>query len=152
MACASIPPELEAERSAWLAPGAGLTAAADSAAVRPVVTLIRTKLKLLPQAQFRPVALANMGENPPGTFAGLMAFAPGRGGVFRVSASERAWIELIDRDTGLPLAPLSSDKRLRCFGIPKSLLFELKPQHDYLLQISAAAAPKLDLLIAQSAK
>lgn len=57
-ACESLPPELEAERSAWLAPGAALTATAYPAAVRPLVTLIRTKLKLLSQAQFRPVALA----------------------------------------------------------------------------------------------
>lgn len=97
-------------------------------------------------------ACATAHDNPPNNFGGLTAFAPGRGGVFRVSTSERAWIELIDRSTGAPLAPISSDKRLRCFGVPKSLLFEIRPGHDYLLQITAAASPEVDLLIAQAAK
>lgn len=152
MSCESLPAELEAERSAWQAPSANLGVAADAASARPVVTLVRTRLKLLPQAKLKPVALAKAEANPPNSFGGLMAFAPGRGGVFRVSTSERAWIELIDRSTGAPLAPISSDKRLRCFGVPKSLLFEIRPGHDYLLQITAAASPEVDLLIAQAAK
>lgn len=152
IACDTLPAELEAERSAWGAPATTLNAAADAASARPVVTLIRTRLKLQPQARLKPAALAKAEANPPGTYGGLMAFAPGRGGVFRFSASERAWIELIDRTTGTPLAPISSDKRLRCFGIPKALLFELGPGRDYLLQITASAGSELDLLIAQAAK
>ena len=152
MGCESLPPELEAERSAWLAPSAALTGAADADTARAVVTLIRTTVKLLPQAKLKPLALTKAEANPPNTFGGLMAFAPGRGGVFRVSARERTWIELIDRNTRLPVAPISSDKRLRCFGVPKSLLFEVKPGRDYLLQITAASGNELDLLIAQAAK
>ncbi len=152
MACDALPAELEAERSAWGAAGTTLSAAPAAGTPPPVVTLIRTRLKLQPQARLKPVALAKAEANPPGTHGGRMAFAPGRGGVFRFSASDRAWIELIDRATGTPLAPISSDKRLRCFGIPKALLFELAPGHDYLLQITASAGSELDLLIAQAAK
>jgi hypothetical protein len=152
MACDALPAELEAERSAWGAPATTLGAASDAAAARPVVTLVRTRLKLQPQARLKPVALAKAEANPPDTYGGLTAFAPGRGGVFRFSASNRAWIELIDRATGKPLAPISSDKRLRCFGIPKALLFELAPGRDYLLQITASAGSELDLLVAQAAK
>lgn len=152
MACDTLPAELAAERSAWGAPAATLNAAADAASARPVVTLIRTRLKLEPQARLKPVALAKAEANPPDTYGGLLAFAPGRGGVFRFSASDRVWIELIDRSTGTPLAPISSDKRLRCFGIPKALLFELGPGRDYLLQITAVVGSELDLLIAQAAR
>lgn len=117
-----------------------------------MVTLVRTKAKLLPQAKLKLVALAKTDANPPDTYGALMAFAPGRGGVFRVSSSERAWIELIDRHSGARLAPISSDKRLHCFGVRKSLLFEVKPGHDYLLQITAAASSELDLLIGQAGR
>lgn len=106
----------------------------------------------MPQAKLRPVALAKADANPPDTFGGLMAFSPGSGGVFRVSSSERTWIELIDRNSGVPLSPISSDKRLRCFGVRKSLLFEIEPGRDFLLQVTAAANNELDLLIAQAAK
>lgn len=151
-ACESLPPELDAERSAWLAPASAVPVASLAASARPVVTLTRTRLKLLPQGTFNPVALTKAEANPVGTFGGLMAFAPGRGGVFRISVSEKTWIELIDRNTGATVSPVSSDKRLRCFGVPKALLFELKPGRDYLLQISGAANSELDLLIAQAAK
>lgn len=152
MSCESLAPELEPERSAWLAPSANLAGAADAASARAVVTLVRTRLKLQPQASLKPVALARAEANPPNSFGGLMAFSPGRGGVFRVSTGERVWVELIDRATGVPLAPISSDKRLRCFGVSKALLFEISPARDYLLQITAATGSELDLLIAQAAR
>lgn len=150
--CAALPAELEAERAAWVAMPVALRAAADATAPRAVVTLVKTRLSLLPAADLKPAALSKQEANPKGSFGGIVAFAPGRGGMFRVSTSERAWLDVIDRAGARPLTPLSSDKRLRCFGVAKALVFELEPGADYLLQVTAASARELDLMIAQAAR
>lgn len=80
-----------------------------------------------------------------GAFAGHVTLRTGRAGLYRVSASQRVWIDLVA--DGVPALAVGSDKRLRCAGIAKNLSFELTEDTRYSVQVSGGIEAAIDILI-----
>lgn len=130
-------------KSAWTAAGLSVDAARNVASV-PLITPARcVAARLRPESE---VALQAPGRRPAG-HAGILDFTVPSDGTYRVMSSERAWIEVLSAD-GLPLPVYMRPLRcLRGEGVQKELIYRLDAGPRYTLEISAVAAPGLDLLI-----
>jgi hypothetical protein len=78
--------------------------------------------------------------------AGALSFSAARAGDYAVVVSQRMWIDVVD-PAGKALEPVRVERRLRCDGIAKSLVFALAPG-AYRLQLSEGASPSLRILVA----
>jgi hypothetical protein len=145
--CTSLPPALSREVVAWrgAAQAARAGAAADSA---PVVGAGRRYgLVLVPGQQVALRIVPRRGTPQAGSYGGFVAIQSGPAGAYRVSLSERAWVELIADASGAAAQAAQSDVRLRCAGIAKNLSFELAAQTRYLLQLSGAERESVDVMV-----
>ena len=80
----------------------------------------------------------------PGTFAAVLKLPAPPAGVYTVSLSAGAWIDVIQ--DGVLVAPLDFSGAKNCPNIRKSLKYRLSAQ-DTAIQISNAAAPEIALVI-----
>jgi hypothetical protein len=145
--CTSLPPALSREVVAWrgAAQAARAGAAADSA---PVVGAGRRYgLALVPGQQVALRIVPRRGAPQASSFGGFVAIQSGPAGAYRVSLSERAWVEVIADASGVAAQAAQSDVRLRCAGIAKNLSFELAAQTRYLLQLSGAERESVDVMV-----
>lgn len=142
-ACADAPRVVAELKSAWSAAGPTIDAA-RSAFLAPVIAHARRMgVRLQPEGE---VALRAPGRRTAG-HAGILDFTVPSAGIYRVMSSERAWIEVMSAD-GLPLPVYMRPLRcLRGEGVQKELMYRLDAGQRYTLEMSAVAAPVLDLLI-----
>ena len=82
----------------------------------------------------------------PGDQGGLIAFRVGLTGTYRVALGAGAWVDVVR--SGKVVTSVAHGHGPACTGIHKTVDFDLAPG-DYLLQLSAAHAPTLPVLIAR---
>jgi hypothetical protein len=80
----------------------------------------------------------------PGDQGGLIAFRVGLTGTYRVALGAGAWVDVVR--SGKLLTSIAHGHGPACTGIRKTVDFDLAPG-DYLLQLSAAHAPTVAVLI-----
>jgi hypothetical protein len=144
--CGSLPAALAPVARDWRQSGRNLPA---SPAAPPGANL---RLKERVHAELLPLEAVSLSKQPPkapraGTFAGLFAFRTDAAGLYRVSSDEKVWVELIAVSSGEPAIATHSDKRLRCAGIIKDIVFELKAGTGYWLQVTGSTRPSIGLMV-----
>jgi hypothetical protein len=142
-ACADAPRVVAELRSAWSAASPTVDAARNASSAPVITHARRVTVRLQPEGE---VALRAPGRRTAGQ-AGIVNFTVPSAGTYRVMSSERAWIEVLSAD-GLPLPVYMRPQRcLRGEGVQKELIYRLDAGQRYTLEMSAVAAPGLDLLI-----
>lgn len=150
--CTTLPAGLQEIVAAMDQPGEKVEALVrrhDMAPLTPAVR--RIDVTLHPADQ---VSLATMsGRNGGGrsgdwteTFAGLLELTVPNDGVYRISASSRTWIDVLDSETAV--ARVRPTHRLhRCGHVHKSVEFSLKKGGPYWLEVSGSESPVISLII-----
>ncbi len=87
-------------------------------------------------------------DKPGGSVAygGMLAVQIGEAGIYQVSLNSGAWIDIILGTS--KIASTAHGHGPECSSIRKAVAFPLKPGH-YIVQISASAAPTLDIMISR---
>ncbi len=104
----------------------------------------RLDLALLPSKQVR-LQVAPRREPAPDSYAGILKLRVNRAGTYRVSASQRLWIELVG-----PAGVVKSSKfamQAGCESLRKSVAFALDPETDYWIELSGSPTSDPVLLI-----
>jgi hypothetical protein len=104
----------------------------------------RLDLRLLPSKQVK-LQVAPRREPAPDSFAGLLKLRVKAAGTYRVSASQRLWIEVVG-----PAGVVKSSKfamEAGCESLRKSVAFPLEPETDYWIELSGSPTPDPVLLI-----
>jgi hypothetical protein len=95
----------------------------------------RLDVALLPGRQVR-LQAAPRREPAPDSHAGVLKLRVPRSGSYRVSASQRLWIELVG-----PSGAVQSSKftmQAGCEALRKSVAFPLEPETDYWIELSGS--------------
>ena len=100
-------------------------------------------------AQLAPVDQAHFQQKPeraprPGSYGAVLTLAAPAAGIYTVSLSEGAWIDVIQN--GATLKPLAFSGARDCPHIRKTLKFRLEPTKT-TLQISNVAAPEIAIVV-----
>jgi hypothetical protein len=104
----------------------------------------RLDVALLPTKHVK-LEVAPRREAPPDTHAGLVRVRVPRTAAYRVSASERLWIELVG-----PAGVVSSTRFTMsgtCETLRKSVAFPLEAETDYWMQLSGSPKAEAILLV-----
>ena len=137
-----LPPEL----AGWATPRA-VTAAVTRAelgdATLPLGTAGRATLSPTPRVAY-PVQPGHAGTAA--TYGGLVAFTATEAGTYRVALSGPAWIDMVAE--GKTVESPAHGHVPDCTGIRKQVDFALMPGR-YLLEVSDAAEPVIELLVAR---
>ncbi|MBV5284859.1 MAG: hypothetical protein JZU45_02170 [Methyloversatilis discipulorum] len=142
-ACTDAPRVVADLKSAWTAAGTSVDAARKATSAPVITHGRRVTVRLQPEGE---VALRAPGRRTAG-YAGIFDFTLPSAGIYRVMSSERAWIEVLS-PAGQPLPVYMRPLRcLRGEGVQKELIYRLDAGQRYTLEMSAVAAPGLDLLI-----
>src|SRR5262245_43098819 len=131
--------ELELMRGAPAA-FAAATAADPGARLAPLEQRLDLTLRSAAQVKLQ---VAPRREAAPDSYAGLVRLRVPRAGTYRVSASERLWIEMVG-----PAGAVKSSKftgRSGCGVLHKSVAFPLDGETDYWIELSGS--PKADPLL-----
>jgi hypothetical protein len=79
-------------------------------------------------------------------YGGILAVKIGEAGIYQVSLNSGAWIDMVLGAS--KMAATAHGHGPKCSSIRKVVAFPLKPG-DYIVQISANAAPTLDIMISR---
>jgi hypothetical protein len=122
---------IERERAALTAPDLATLASGSEQAALPSSAI---SLGLVPQSEAK---LPTPPERAPkdGTFAGFMRIKSAKAGLYTISLSVGAWIDVV-RD-GHVLKPVAFSGAINCSGIRKTVKYEL-PAQPFVLQVSGA--------------
>jgi hypothetical protein len=150
--CGSLPAELQAIVAAMDLPGRKVEALARRGEMAPLTPAVqRLDVILHPAEQ---VSLGAVQVRPTrgrsdewaGTFAGLLELTVPRDGVYRISASSRTWIDVLESNQAVPrIRPLH--RLHRCGRVHKSVEFALKQGNSYWLEVSGSESPVIALMI-----
>jgi hypothetical protein len=131
-----------ARELAWLS-AADLPAIA-SGATAPINAAVVVKLRLMGE-----IAFAMPPERAPkiaGSFgAALRIESPGKAGLYQITLSEEAWIDVVQNDSRAKSAAFSGKQG--CAGMRKSVRFNLAAA-PFVIQISGAATDRLAMAVA----
>ena len=150
--CTTLPAGLQEIVAAMDRPGERVEAMVQRHNMDPLTPAIRRiDVALHPADQVSLAAMA--GRNGGGrsgdwqeTFAGLLELTVPRDGVYRISASTRTWIDVLDRETAV--ARVRPTHRLhRCGHVHKSVEFQLRKGGSYWVEVSGSESPVISLII-----
>lgn len=89
----------------------------------------------------------NPSQNVENLFGGFVRLTVPRDGMYRISADSTLWIEVIDGEK--PIERVRVAPRLHCGLIHKSLVFPLKRERSYWLEISGSKRSDVAVLITE---
>ncbi|MEX5219229.1 MAG: hypothetical protein NW701_15480 [Nitrospira sp.] len=150
--CTTLPVGLQEIIAAMEKPGERVEALVQRSDMAPLMPAVRRIDVALHPAER--VSLAMMaGRNGQGrsgdwaeTFAGLLELTVPSDGVYRISASSRTWIDVMESETAV--ARVRPTHRLhRCGHVHKSVEFALKKGGSYWLEVSGSESPVISLII-----
>lgn len=133
--------ELELMRGAPVAV-ATLAAADPEARLAPLEQ--RLGLALLPSRRVKLLVVPRR-EPAADSYAGILRLRVPRSGGYRVSASQRLWIEVVG-----PAGVVKSSRfamQAGCEALRKSVAFPLEAETDYWIELSGSPTPDPDLLV-----
>lgn len=147
--CKNFSTPLQPEFTLWNNKATNLNATDNIAKNEPVLTAnSKTSIKLYPQDQ---VTLATAPEkifiNHSATYAGLVALKVPTDGIYRISAGEKVWFDLINANTRKRVESTQFEMQTRCNKIFKTVTFALQADKTYYLQISSSPKVRVDLLL-----
>ena len=150
--CTALPAGLQQIVAAMDQPGERVEALLQRQDMAPLMPAVRRiDVTLHPADQ---VSLATMGGRKGAgrsgdwddTFAGVLELAVPYDGIYRISASSRTWIDVLDSETAV--ARVRPTHRLhRCGHVHKSVEFPLKKGGSYWLEVSGSESPVISLII-----
>lgn len=150
--CAALPAKLQAIVSAMDAPGQkveALVQKGDMTPLSPAVRRLDVTLHPADQVSLATGAGRNEGGRPndwADTFAGLLELTVPTDGIYRISASSRTWIDVLDHETAV--ARVRPIHRLhRCGHVHKSVEYSLRKGGSYWLEVSGSESPVISLII-----
>lgn len=104
-----------------------------------------TGLKLEPLAGFAFAATPQRKPKVDNSFAGILTFeAPARAGLYQITLSEEAWIDIVQGGLLLPSKAFSGKRG--CPGVKKSVRFELQAS-PFTLQLSDVSRDTIKIAI-----
>lgn len=112
----------------------------------PVPVGTKVKLALLPSEKVTLVVQEE--ELKTVKYAGLLTFRTGKAGGYRILSDPYMWFELVPVNA-LDQAAIAgkSDKRLKCYGIMRNIVFELAADTRYWFQISGSPEADIEVQI-----
>jgi hypothetical protein len=150
--CTALPAGLQQIVAAMDQPGERVEALLQRQDMAPLMPAVRRiDVTLHPADQ---VSLATMGGRKGtgrsgdwnDTFAGVLELTVPYDGIYRISASSRTWIDVLDSETAV--ARVRPTHRLhRCGHVHKSVEFSLKKGGSYWLEVSGSESPIISLII-----
>ena len=150
--CTTLPAGLQEIVAAMDRPGDRVEALVqrnDMPPLKPAVRRIDVTLHPADQVSLATVAGRNGGGRSvdwTDTFAGLLELTVPADGIYRISASSRTWIDVLDRETAV--ARVRPTHRLhRCGHVHKSVEFSLRKGGSYWLEVSGSESPVISLII-----
>lgn len=150
--CTTLPDGLLEIVAAMDRPGEKVEALVRRGEMAPLSPAVRRlDVTLHPADQVALAAMAGRtGEGRSGdwahTFAGLLELTVPNDGVYRVSASSRTWIDVLeDQDAVARVRP--THRLHRCGHVHKSVEFPLKKGGSYWLEVSGSESPVISLII-----
>ena len=163
--CTELSHELQAVVAAMDGPGSRIEALPkpeSTPAVEPEIH--KLEVALLPLSEVGLVGKENLsrqslrregamaGETNPSQygenlFGGFVRLTVPKDGMYRISADATIWIEVIDGEK--PIERVRVAPRLHCGLIHKSLVFPLKRERSYWLEISGSKRPDVAVLITE---
>lgn len=150
--CTMLPAGLQEIVAAMERPGDSIEALVQRdgmSPLKPAVRRIDVTLHPADQVSLATVAGRNGGGRSvdwTDTFAGLLELTVPADGIYRISASSRTWIDVLDRETAV--ARVRPTHRLhRCGHVHKSVEFSLRKGGSYWLEVSGSDSPVISLII-----
>lgn len=137
--CQSFAWPLERERAWFSAPNLPAVASGAKAELRALA------LKLRPMAEVEFAETPERAPRSPATFGATIDMAAPKPGLYQITLSDEAWIDVVQAGARLKSSAHSSSKG--CSGLRKSVRFELGPE-PFVVQISGASVDRLNLAIA----
>ncbi|MDH4233849.1 MAG: hypothetical protein OEV15_01765 [Gallionella sp.] len=112
----------------------------------PIPIGTKVKLTLLPSEKVTLVVQEE--ELKTVKYAGLLTFRTGKAGGYRILSDPYMWFELVPANALDQTATAGkSDKRLKCYGIMRNIVFELAADTRYWFQISGSPDADIELQI-----
>lgn len=112
----------------------------------PVPVGTKVKLTLLPSEKVS--LIVEEEEMKTVKYAGLLTFRTGKSGGYRFLSDPYMWFELAPVDAPDQVAIAGkSDKRLKCYGITRNIVFELAADTRYWFQISGSPEAEIEAMI-----
>lgn len=143
----SIP--MQAEFSAWKQDAHTMPSGKTITDNLPKLALnTKTSVLLNPQSTVQFIATPQKSfsatSNP---FAGIIAFNVPTNGIYRISAGDRIWFDVVDAQSKQIVATDKFEMQTHCDKIFKVVVFDLKADTNYILQISSSAKSQTNFLL-----
>jgi len=112
----------------------------------PALTLgARYNVALKPHVEVSFAAKPEQDRGAPTVFSGLVAFVVPRTGIYRVSASNGLWIDVVRNGTVIPSSAF--EMQTKCATIFKSVAYRFDASDRMILQLSGSRTDQVGLLI-----
>lgn len=105
----------------------------------------RFELALVPQPEVAFTVPPEQDRGGPDKFAGIIRLTLPTPGLYRISASNPAWIDLVRDGTIVPSAAF--EMQTECRTIFKTVAYRVETAGEFLLQINGSPSPMIGLLI-----
>lgn len=145
--CADYHLDVARERALARTPGVALAAAASAQApMEPVPLEQKVAVNLLPQGQvtFRR-APERRGESSD-RYGGMLVLRVPADGAYRIGTSTAAWLDVLT-STGIALRPSKFEMQKACKDVFKTVVFALRADEVYTLQVSASHTQVLPMYV-----
>lgn len=136
--------DLTQELSLWQS---GSATQQESGLEMPLQSGVLYQLQLAPAETVERILPPDDGKARPFDFAGVFSWTPEKDGVYRVSASRKVWLDLLDAQTRQVVPSVSFEMQVQCASIFKSVAFELQAGKALILQVQSSTPRTVDILI-----
>lgn len=143
--CSAFAWNMAHEFEIWGRPGASITASASPASAPVVAVGAKLELLLAPHASVSFAAAPETDRGGPDKYSGVVKFTVPVDGVYRISASNGLWIDVVA--DGKPIPKVAFEMQTRCETIFKSVAYPLKAGSPLILQMNGSKSPTLGLSI-----
>ncbi len=144
--CANFAWPMAKEFAAWALSGDRVAAAKSSAAAIPSIPVgVRRDIELLPHAEVQFAAPPQQDRGGPDKFSGLVRIQVERPGLYRVSAGNGLWLDLVEGGKVVPSAAF--EMQTGCDRIFKSVAYRLDKPGLLLLQLSGSPTKLVPILV-----
>lgn len=146
--CSNYALDLGKELALWKEPAFILKAGTLADSAGPLETQKRTEVTLEREDKVRlAVRPEKETKRPKNTYAGLLRFRVPKDGMYRVAAGQRLWLEVINAREKKRVAETSFEMQTKCPSIAKVIVYDLKANENYWLQVTNSDYRRVSLLV-----
>jgi hypothetical protein len=143
--CADYKWDMSAEFATWAMAATPVHAARNDGEAPMIDAGVRYDVTLAAHESVQFVAAPEKDRGGPGKSSGLLKFTPKDDGLYRVSASNGLWIDVVQG--GTRIASDAFQMQTKCETIFKSVAFRLKGGQTHVVQLNGSSQQMTGLLI-----